>query len=569
MQLFELFGTVLIKDTGVESKLDSIDKKASGVSKGMGLSFGNIASAALKVGAVIGAGLGIKDMIDKASAGQLKLAQMDSVLKSTGGAAGMTKDELLKLADAQGKLTLFSKGANIETENLLLTFTNIGQKTFPDALSAVNDMSTALGQDTKSSAIQLGKALNDPIKGITALSRVGVSFTEEQKKQIEAMQKAGDTAGAQTIILKELQKEFGGSAEAAGKTFPGQLQILRNQISGISSQMGTVLIPYLTDFTTKINQYMPQIKQGITDAINFIVPKFKEWMKIVSQIVVELFPNFGKATDGVKGKVSLFSGAIDIVTLSLKFVRDNLGFVKASLEVLGVVWLLHRSYVLITNAVLVTHNALQLIKMLQDKGETLYLWLLIAAENAHKIAMMEGSLATKAITAAQWLFNAAMSANPIGVVVLALAGLGVAIYEVVKHWKEICTWIEKAWDWLKEWNGTKMESKTATTTLSSYTQQLTGVPKKASGDNNWIGGLVETQDGGGEILDLPRGTRIIPHDISMEMARASASNNKSTGMSLVLQITNFYNNRKEDLEELAQEFQFYIDQKNKGLGGTS
>ena len=157
IEIFSLVGSILLKDTGVEKQLDTIDKKASSTSKGMNLSFGSIISGALKVASVIGLGLGIKEMIETAAKGQDRLAQMNAVLTSTKGAAGMTKDELIKLAEAQGKLTTFSKGANMETENLLLTFTSIGKKVFPDALKTVNDMSQALGQDTKSSAIQLGK----------------------------------------------------------------------------------------------------------------------------------------------------------------------------------------------------------------------------------------------------------------------------------------------------------------------------------------------------------------------------------------------------------------------------
>ena len=76
-------------------------------------------------------------------------------------------------------------------------------------------MSVALDQDMKSSAIQVGKALNDPVKGMTALSRVGVSFTEKQKDMVKHLEKTGHHLEAQKIILHELKKEFGGSAAAA------------------------------------------------------------------------------------------------------------------------------------------------------------------------------------------------------------------------------------------------------------------------------------------------------------------------------------------------------------------
>lgn len=48
------------------------------------------------------------------------------------------------------------------------------------------------------------------------------------------------------------------------------------------------------------------------------------------------------------------------------------------------------------------------------------------------------------------------------------------------------------------------------------------MPGRAVGDRFWRGGLVQVHERGGEILDLPRGTRIYPHDVSMQMAKASA-----------------------------------------------
>jgi len=105
----------------------------------------------------------------------------------------------------------------------------------------IQDMSAALGQDGKSSAIQLGKALNDPIKGITALSRVGVSFTAQQKEAIKADVKRGDTLSAQKIILAELSKEFGGSAAAIAT--PGMKMDVAWK--NLQETIGTKLLPVL------------------------------------------------------------------------------------------------------------------------------------------------------------------------------------------------------------------------------------------------------------------------------------------------------------------------------------
>jgi len=528
MQIFELFGSIDLKDSGVASKLDAIDKKGSSTSKSMGLSFGSMASAALKLGAAIGIGLGFKDMITNTISAQKNLAQMDAVLKSTGGAAGMTKDQLLALADSQGKLTTFSKGANMETENLLLTFTSIGKTVFPDALKVVNDMSTALGQDTKSSAIQLGKALNDPINGMTALKRVGVQFTDSQKEQIKTLQKSGDIMGAQKVILQELQKEFGGSAIAAGQTFGGVLTILKNQMTGVGVSIGTMLLPYMNTFIKTITDNMPKIKDTINAAISFIVPLFQKWMILIGEIASELFPSMGTATDSVKNKVGLFSGALNIVTGILTFVRDNLTFVRIALEALGIIWLLNTGYVFAYNAVLTYHN-------------------IIAAVTAIRL---------KAVAAAQWLTNAAMTANPIGLVVAALIVLGGTIYEVVKHFDQITAAIKGAWNALNLWNITPAQSKQANVTM---TQNGLGVTSKAggyaSGTDYATAGMHWVGENGPEIVNFKGGETV-----------KNAKDSAKVSAGLTLTIGTFVNNRKEDMEELAQELQFYM--KQKSLGGS-
>src|SRR5260221_250811 len=203
-------------------------------------------------GQAIFAGIGflsgqIGDMFQQSMDAQAGLAQTNQVIKSTGDASGMTAQAVLDLATKYSHLTKFSDDTVQSASNMLLTFTNIGKNVFPQATKTVLDMSQALGQDTKNSAIQLGKALNDPLTGITALQRVGVTFTQGQKDSIKAMMQHGDVASAQGVILKELQKEFGGSAEAAGKTFPGQLKILGQNFDDLKQNIGDAVMPVLSN----------------------------------------------------------------------------------------------------------------------------------------------------------------------------------------------------------------------------------------------------------------------------------------------------------------------------------
>ena len=146
-------------------------------------------------------------------------AKLKAVLKATGYAAGFTTEQLKAQASELQKQTGIGDELILSMQGILASFRNISGDNFQEATKAILDMSTVMtkaGNDTdqiEASVIQVGKALNDPIKGISALSRVGVTFTEQQKEQIAAMQQAGDLAGAQKIILEELKNEFDGAAE--------------------------------------------------------------------------------------------------------------------------------------------------------------------------------------------------------------------------------------------------------------------------------------------------------------------------------------------------------------------
>lgn len=191
----------------------------------------------------IAAAAGLAELSDA----QKETAQTEAVLKSTGQAAGVTKRHVLGLADSLSKLSGVDDEVVQSAENVLLTFTNIGKAggVFDRATKAALDMSTALGTDLESATIQVGKALNDPIRGLTALRRVGVSFTDAQRDQIRALVESGRTMDAQKVILKELEKEFGGSAKAAGDTFAGQVNKLKNQLAETTAELVTALMPAL------------------------------------------------------------------------------------------------------------------------------------------------------------------------------------------------------------------------------------------------------------------------------------------------------------------------------------
>jgi uncharacterized protein YjgD (DUF1641 family) len=296
--------------------LDNVGGKVSGLGSKFG-GLGTIAGGALLGGigvataATAGLGKVLVDSFDAASEAENIQAQLNAVLKSTKGAAGLSADAINEMALALSKTTAFEDDAIVSGQNMLLTFTNIGKDVFPLATETMLDMSQALGQDMKSSAMQLGKALNDPVAGMAALQRVGVKFTDSQKDQIKTLVESGNAMEAQKLILQELQVEFGGSAVAAGKTFTGQMEIMKNAVGNVKEEIGNALLPIVTDMLQKFGPKFIDIAQkfadwftnvGLPALSNFgqwietkIVPalqKFGEWFSLHVLPVLQQFGDF-------------------------------------------------------------------------------------------------------------------------------------------------------------------------------------------------------------------------------------------------------------------------------------
>jgi len=174
------------------------------------------------------------------------IAQVEQGLKTTGNAAGFTSKELQKMASGLQGITIFGDEDILkDVTSQLLTFTNISGDAFARTQKAALDLATRLDGDLKSASIQLGKALNDPVANLSALSRSGIQFSAQQKAVIKDLADTNQLAAAQAIILDELEKQYGGSAEAARKAGAGGLQALSNSFGDILERVGESLNPVL------------------------------------------------------------------------------------------------------------------------------------------------------------------------------------------------------------------------------------------------------------------------------------------------------------------------------------
>ena len=298
-------GTAAGKAGGAFSSMGGI---MQGVLQGVGQ---HLANFALDLGSkALGAVTDfIGGSIEEASQWNSVFAQTQAVVESTGMAAGVTAEELGNLAkglSATSGMSIFSDDAILGAENVLATFTNISNEdVFADATYAIADLSQAMGTDLKSAALQVGKALNDPVAGINALTRNGVSFTDEQKAMIEAMVKSGDTMSAQKMILAELNKEFGGSAQAAVNTYAGQQVVLAEKMNDVKQTLGEALMPLLMQVGTFVaDTLVPILATGVT--------ALSAWLSSAetASVVTQVF-------DGIKTAIAAVPGIIDAAGAAL------------------------------------------------------------------------------------------------------------------------------------------------------------------------------------------------------------------------------------------------------------
>jgi hypothetical protein len=363
-----LFGDSAGKSAG--ARFGSVFKSAAKAGILGGLA---VAAGAIKVGA---------DAISAAQESQKIGRQTNAVIKSTGGASKITADQVGKLASKLSYLAGVDDELVQSSANVLLTFKNIrneqgrNNKIFDRGAKVALNMSTALGTDLKGASIQVGKALNDPVKGIAALARVGVTFTKQQQAQIKALVEGGDanaamaldlidstttynnllkangndsqkvadiltrdltpaqkklfdmygegnhTIEAQKRILRELGSEFGGSARSQA-TASDRLKVA---FGNVQESLGKGLLPIVQDFSRYLLREGVPAAQAFTDWFNKKgIPAIKDLVAEIKPLADQLLP---AAADGFASIKNFAEEALPFAEGIVKSFNDMPGWVK-------------------------------------------------------------------------------------------------------------------------------------------------------------------------------------------------------------------------------------------------
>lgn len=352
LSLKDMFSDSLNKaKKGVDDFLKSVEDTQGKVTT-LGSVMRTIGAAA--AGLAIGAYL--KDSVTAFNEAQRASAQLDATLRSTAGAVGVTREAMDAQAESMMRVTTFDDDAITGSQALLATFKNIQGEMFTNTIPAIADLATKMGTDLNSATLQVGKAMNDPIKGLTMLGRAGIQFSDAQEKTIKTMVETGRIADAQTIILSELNSQFGGSAAAAAATYEGQMAILQNRMGNVQETIGGVVVGFL---------------QLLVPAVDYVVTKVEsliDWM--------------GRNRDILEGV------GLSVGILTAGYVAMNVPLIIATVQ-------------------------------------------------------------TGLLTAAQWLLNAALTANPIGIVVVAIAAFAGAFYVAYQRSETFRGIVLGVWEVLK------------------------------------------------------------------------------------------------------------------------
>ena len=320
-------------DTGPFDKNLKADVTKSATSVG-GIIKGILGAQVLAFGARAGVDF-LSGAVEAARESNAVAVQTAAVIKSTGGAANVTAKDIDKLSDSIARKTGIDDEQIAKASNLLLTFTGVrnevgkGNDIFNQATKIATDMGKALGTDASGSAIQLGKALNDPVKGITALTRVGVTFTDQQKKQIEGFVASGKAAEAQKVILAELSKEFGGSAEAQA-TAAGRLGVT---IGNIKEDIGNKLIPVIDKAATVLADVLPGALDAVGKGFAAVSKAAEPVIEAARQIFAVLFEGdfkggpFAEDSEFIDGLFKFRDGMLEVIN----FIQNNFKPILASI----------------------------------------------------------------------------------------------------------------------------------------------------------------------------------------------------------------------------------------------
>lgn len=215
----------------IDRALQDVQKSAIGLGKELLGAFGVATSA----GALIAL---FEDIKTKAAESERSVAQLAATLQATGGAAGLTAQDLKELGDAVKGTSIFSDEDIRKAEAALLRFRTIQKGVFEDALKASADLAAAQGIGLQEAAQLVGRFLNAPTTAVRGLRAAGIQLSQSQLDLAQRLIETGRAAEAQGLLIAELARALGGQAQAQTLGLAGAQDRLKRAFDDIKIAIG-------------------------------------------------------------------------------------------------------------------------------------------------------------------------------------------------------------------------------------------------------------------------------------------------------------------------------------------
>ena len=273
----------------VANNIRGFNKAAKGLGASMQAALGPLLTVTAAIGAV---GASLRIFQER----QADVAVLSQGLQNLGLGADAL-DALQRSADKLGKTTLFNQEDFTQAYAALTSFRRIGVSSYERVAETAANVAQVMKTDVKSATIQLAKALEDPSKGLTALTRTGITFTDEQAAMIKGMQAAGDIAEAQKLILEELNTQYNETAKAAGSAgLAGALDSLGETLRDVGEKFGALISPAIQKYLTELTDWWVYLESEVfPEVVKQFEPVVAEFEKFATSVPWEKILNFSRA----------------------------------------------------------------------------------------------------------------------------------------------------------------------------------------------------------------------------------------------------------------------------------
>jgi hypothetical protein len=302
-----------------EKTVKDTEKTASSANKKVEKSFVELgATMAIAKGVFDQIAAGVGELINAYAVQEQAEKRLGAVITATGHAAGFTLEEMKAMAEEMQSVTTFGDEMVLGAQAILATFKSISGDIFPRTIEAAADLSAVFGQSLQQSTTMLGKALEDPIAGMGALRRVGVTLSAQTQKLVKDFVALGDVEAAQNEILKAVEGQVKGTARAMATEGTGSIIQFENAVGDLKEELGKLIVDTILPAVKGLTDF----KDAGSDLIGVLATLLSPLTGIV-KLVGEQIQLYSNAYNGIKKLVTGEKEHTEEIIKSTKAINDH------------------------------------------------------------------------------------------------------------------------------------------------------------------------------------------------------------------------------------------------------